>query len=73
MNRADHLLMRITFRLDEDLLRRARLWAGLRGTTLNQYLREYLEKIATGEIEPEPAHSEAKPTRQRSKRKPKLR
>ncbi len=43
------------------------------GTTLNQYLREYLEKIASGEIEPEPARSAPKPTSQPSKSKPKLR
>ena len=44
--------MRITFRVDEQLLRRARLSAKAMGTTLNDLLRDHLTKLASGEVEP---------------------
>ncbi|WP_424170784.1 DUF6364 family protein [Terracidiphilus sp.] len=44
---------RLTVRLDEELIRRTRIYAESRGMTLNDFLREYLRKIAEGEIEPE--------------------
>jgi antitoxin component of RelBE/YafQ-DinJ toxin-antitoxin module len=46
--------MRITFRVDEQLLRRARLRAKAMETTLNDLLRDHLTKLASGEIEPYP-------------------
>ena len=46
--------MRITFRVDESLLRRARLYAQATGTTLNDLVRDHLTKLASGEIEPYP-------------------
>ena len=46
--------MRITFRVEEQLLRRARLRAKAMGNTLNDLFRDHLTKLATGEIEPYP-------------------
>jgi antitoxin component of RelBE/YafQ-DinJ toxin-antitoxin module len=44
--------MRITFSADEELIRRAREHAKALGTTLNQLIREFLERIAAGDPNP---------------------
>ncbi len=57
---ADRVVMaktRLTLRLDEELIRRGRILAAARGMTLNDYIREYLRKIADGEITPEGVES----------------
>jgi antitoxin component of RelBE/YafQ-DinJ toxin-antitoxin module len=45
--------MRITFRVDEGELRRARKKARALGTTVNQILREFLKRIAAGDPNPQ--------------------
>jgi NRPS condensation-like uncharacterized protein len=44
--------MRITFRTDNDLLRRARIYASANGTTVNEILLKHVTEIAHGEREP---------------------
>jgi hypothetical protein len=44
--------MRITFSADEQLIRRARERAKSMGTTLNQLLREFIERLADGDPNP---------------------
>jgi len=47
--------MRITFRFDDDLLRRARLYENANGTTVQEILLKHITEIANGEREPYPA------------------
>jgi hypothetical protein len=49
--------MRMTFRIDDELLRRTRLYASAKGTTVNQILLKHLTEIANGEREPYPARA----------------
>jgi hypothetical protein len=44
--------MRVTFSADEHLIRRARERAKAMGTTLNQLLREFIERLAAGDPNP---------------------
>lgn len=48
----DKVPMRITFSADEELIHRARERAKALGTTLNQLLREFIERIAAGDPNP---------------------
>jgi len=49
--------MNITLSADKNLIARARAYAQAQGTTLNQLVRDYLERI-TGELSPEEAAEE---------------
>ena len=51
--------MRMTFRIDDDLLRRARIYASANGTTVNEILLKHLTEIADGEREPHPPRPKA--------------
>jgi hypothetical protein len=43
--------MKITFRLDDDLVAKARAYAQSHSTTLNQLIRDYLGRV-TGQLDP---------------------
>ena len=47
MSRYDLGMVNVTIALDEETLRRARMRALERGTTLDALVREYLERLAT--------------------------
>ncbi len=49
--------MNITLSADEELIARARDYARAQGTTLNQLIREYLERVTNG-LDPERAARE---------------
>jgi hypothetical protein len=49
---SDSPIMRITFSADEQLIRRARERAKAMGTTLDQLLREFIERLVEGHPNP---------------------
>lgn len=49
--------MNITLSADEKLVKKAREYARKHGTTLNQMIRDYMEKV-TGQLSPEEAAAE---------------
>jgi antitoxin component of RelBE/YafQ-DinJ toxin-antitoxin module len=65
--------MRITFRIDDELLRRARIYAEAKGTTVNDIVRKYITKIAAGEIKPYPPRPMSLPSDSTTHSKPECR
>ncbi len=50
-------MVNITLSADEDLIAKARAYAQARNTTLNQLVRDYLQRV-TGQIDPKRAAEE---------------
>lgn len=50
-------MVNVTLTADEDLLGKARAYAQARNTTLNQLVRDYLQRL-TGQLDPEQAAEE---------------